>query len=219
MRKLFLYSFLFVVLCFLIPFIFAKKFEPTEVISEDKIENSTNKENTNLKASNFSKIRLLHNNTNEIEEVKLEEYLCNVVSAEIPASFEIEAIKAQAIVARTYTIYTILNNKNKHENADICDSPNCCQAWISYEERINKWSEDKKEEFWNKIEQAVNDTMGKVISYNGEIINAVYHANSGGVTEIASMVWSGKDYPYLQSVETARRRWIYTIFIRSTIFI
>ena len=61
-------------------------------------------------------------------------------------------------------------------------------------------------EYWNRIVEAVNSTIGKVIMYDGKVINAVYHANSGGITEIASGVWSGGDYPYLQSVETFRRR-------------
>ena len=69
-----------------------------------------------------------------------------------------------------------------------------------------KWEENVKEEYWNKIVEAVNTTIGEIVTYNGEIINAFYHANSGGKTEIASGVWGGKDYPYLQSVETVRRR-------------
>ena len=77
----------------------------------------------------YGTIKLLHADTNEVEEVALDTYLCNVVSAEMPVDFEKEALKAQAIVARTYTIYKI-NNK-KHDNADICDDSTCCQAWIS----------------------------------------------------------------------------------------
>ena len=100
----------------------------------------------------------------------------------MPASFEQEALKAQAIVARTYTIYKI-NNK-KHDNADICDSSLCCQAWISKEDRLSKWDEDQRQNYWEKISNAVNSTKGKIITYNNAPINAFFHANSGGTTEV-----------------------------------
>ena len=67
----------------------------------------------------------------QIEEMKMDEYLLGVVSAEMPADFEEEALKAQAVVARTYTVYKIEHNQSKHGEADICDNSACCQAWIS----------------------------------------------------------------------------------------
>ena len=132
----------------------------------------------------------------------LDEYLLGVVSSEMPATFELEALKAQAVVARTYTLYTIKNGK-KHENADICDDSNCCQAWISKEDRMARWDEGVREENWNKIVKAVNETKGKMIVYEGEVIDAFFHSNSGGITESPKEVWGGTNYPYLQSVETA----------------
>ena len=136
-----------------------------------------------------------------MENVNIEEYLCNVVSAEMPASFETEALKAQAIVARTYTMFK-LNNK-KHDNADICDNSACCQAWISKEDRLAKWEESKRDEYWQKICSVVQQTKGQVIMYNNEPINAFFHSNSGGTTEIPVNVWGGTNYPYLQVVETS----------------
>ena len=79
-----------------------------------------------------------------IEKINLDEYLYGCVASEMPASFDIEALKAQSVVARTYTIYQMKNSK-KHENADICDSPFCCQAWISKEDRFAKWNEEDRE--------------------------------------------------------------------------
>lgn len=149
----------------------------------------------------FAKIRLLHKKNNEIEEVDLDEYLCNVVSAEMPADYEKEALKAQAIVARTYTIYKAKNPK--HENSDICDDSTCCQAWISKEDRFSRWQEDKRENNWEKIRQAVKETQGKIITYNNEPINAFFHSNSGGTTEVPVNVWGGSNYPYLQVVQTS----------------
>ena len=151
----------------------------------------------------FEKIKLLHVQTGAIEEIPLDEYLYGVVSAEMPADFEIEALKAQAIVARTYTIYKIMQNQNKHENAHICDDASCCQAWITKEERMEKWDEDKRENNWNKIIFAVNETKGKIITYEGTPINAFFHSNSGGATEPPINVWGGSNYPYLQTVETS----------------
>lgn len=121
----------------------------------------------------------------------------------MPASFEEEALKAQSIVARTYTIYKIIHNGGKHEGADICDDSNCCQAWISKEDRLSKWDENERESNWNKIVKAVNETKGKIITYNGEPINAFFHSNSGGSTEAPINVWGGTGYPYLQTVETS----------------
>ena len=120
----------------------------------------------------------------------------------MPVDFELEALKAQAIVARTYTIYKIIESR-KHEDADICDKSTCCQAWISKEDRLKKWDENKRISNWNKILQAVNQTAGRIITYEGKPINAFFHSNSGGKTEVPFYVWGGTEYPYLQVVETS----------------
>lgn len=171
----------------------------------DKKEDDKVKE-VELKKYNYkehSTIKLLHKETNEIEELPLDQYLLGVVSAEMPASFEMEALNAQAVVARTYTLYSISHNQGKHEGADICDNSACCQAWISKENRLEKWDEENRNEYWNKIVNAVNNTEGKIITYNGEVIDAFFHSNSGGKTEVPVNVWGGTNYPYLQSVQTS----------------
>lgn len=152
--------------------------------------------------SKYKTIKLLHKKDSNVEELNLDEYIANVVSAEMPVNFDIEALKAQAIVARTYTIYKITTSK-KHNEADICDDSTCCQAWISKENRFKKWEESKRNDNWNKIIQAVNDTKGKIITYNNKPINAFFHSNSGGKTEVPFYVWGGSGYPYLQTVETS----------------
>ena len=169
---------------------------------EQTTENQTEISNKNTyNYSKYGTISLLHKKTGEVERVKLDEYLCNVVSAEMPATFEQEALKAQAIVARTYTIYKILNKK--HDNADICDDSTCCQAWISKDDRLAKWEENQRESNWQKICSAVNETSGKIITYENKPIDAFFHSNSGGITEVPVNVWGGTGYPYLQSVETS----------------
>ena len=179
----------------------------TEHIEEEQTvansENEIEKEQTEYQYKQYGTIKLLHAETGQIEELKIDEYLYGVVSSEMPASFEVEALKAQAVVARTYTIYQTKYNSAKHENADMCDQYTCCQAWISKQDRLTKWEAEEAEGYWNKIVEAVNSTQGKIVAYNGQPINAFFHANSGGVTESSLNIWGGIDYPYLKSVETA----------------
>lgn len=200
MKKFLLYFLAFIFICFLMPALLTKRDKP---VNAEETQKTTNEiEMNEYKYKNYGMIKLLHKNTNEVEEVALDEYLCHVVSAEMPADFELEALKAQAVVARTYTIYKVENKK--HDNADICDDSTCCQAWISKEDRFNKWEESKKESNWKKIEQCVNETRGKIITYQNSPINAFFHSNSGGTTELPVNVWGGgSDLPYLQVVETA----------------
>lgn len=207
MKKIILIVLLIILATFIIPIIFTNKFAMQEVNSNlikevNNIEIVT--ENSSKYAYNkYGKVKLLHIKDNTIEELDIDEYLLGVVSAEMPADFEEEALKAQAVVARTYTIYMIEHNKGKHENADICDDSSCCQAWISKGDRLSRWDEEKRDNNWKKIERAVYSTAGKVATYNGDVIDAFFHSNSGGKTEEVSNVWGGTDLPYLQSVETS----------------
>ena len=201
MKKVFIYFFIFLLIFFLLPAFLTKKNVEAKVINNDESKKKETEEVQEYNYKTYGTIKLLHAKTNEIEEVPIDTYLCNVVSAEMPADFEKEALKAQAIVARTYTIYKIQNKK--HENADICDDSTCCQAWISKEDRMNKWDENVRESNWKKIEECVYETKGKIITYEGKPINAFFHSNSGGKTEIPVNVWGGTGYPYLQVVETA----------------
>ena len=205
MKKFIIYLIGFIFICFILPAFFTKgSVKITSAKEEIEKNQSTNQEkiqNIEYDYKKYGTIKLLHNKTGEVEEVNIDEYLYHVVSAEMPVDYEIEALKAQALVARTYTIYQIGNKK--HENADICDDSNCCQAWVSKEDRFARWEEGKQEENWLKIQEAVNATKGKIITYNNQPINAFFHANSGGKTEIPVNVWGGTGYPYLQVVETS----------------
>ena len=200
MKKIITWILLIILIAFILPAMLTKKFSFIETSEGEIIENT--EENEEYTYNEYGTVRLLHSKTGEVEEINIDEYLLGVVSSEMPASYNEEALKAQAVVARTYTVYLIKNN-GKHENADICDDSTCCQAWISKEDRLARWDEDKREEYWNKIENAVNSTRGEAITYEGEIIKAFFHSNSGGKTENVSVVWGGTDLPYLTSVETA----------------
>lgn len=200
---------LLILISFLIPIIFTRKFEDNKQTSStsehinNKEENTQKVDETSYDYKKYNIVKVLHTKNNNVEEMKLDEYLYGVVSAEMPVSFEKEALKAQSIVARTYTIYKIIHNGGKHGEADICDDSSCCQAWISKQDRLSKWEELERESNWNKIMQAVNETKGKIITYKGEPINAFFHSNSGGSTEAPINVWGGSGYPYLQTVETS----------------
>ncbi len=199
-----IYLFVLILLCFAIPIIFTSppKQQANASANETKQEQKNNIPKVTYDYKKYTKIKLYHTSTKKIEELPIDEYLYGVVSAEMPASFEEEALKAQAVVARTYTLYKIVNNNKKHREADICDSSTCCQAWISKENRLARWDEKNREEYWNKIVSAVNNTQGKMITYEGKPINAFFHANSGGATEAPASVWGGTGYPYLQTVTT-----------------
>ena len=202
MKNIFFYILGFIFLCFLIPIVFTKvpKRETASLTNISK--NEVTEPETPKVTTKYAKVKLLHSKSGEVEEMSMEEYLVGVVSAEMPANFVLEALKAQAVVARTYTAYKMFKG-GKHDNANICDDSKCCQAWISKEDRFEKWNEADRENNWSKITTAVNETKGKIITYNGEPINAFFHSNSGGTTETVSNVWGGTDYPYLQSVETS----------------
>lgn len=206
MKKLCIYFFLFIFICFLLPALLTKRDLKTSSVSINESDKTDIKQDESINNQNeynyknYANIKLLHKGTGEVEELPIDTYLYNVVSAEMPVDFEIEALKAQAVVARTYTIYKIQNKK--HDNIDICDDSSCCQAWVSKETRFSRWEEDKRESNWKKIEQCVNETKGKIITYEGKPINAFFHASSGGITELPVNVWGGSGLPYLQVVET-----------------
>ena len=130
-----------------------------------------------------------------VMRLPLNEYLTGVVLAEMPVSFETEALKAQSVVARTYTIRAS-QKISKHTEADVCVQSECCQAYISPESFLDKGG--KKEDI-NRIYQIVQSTDAEVLTYEGDLIEATYFSCSGGYTEDAVAVW-GTDVPYLQSV-------------------
>lgn len=204
MKKTVYYFIAILFLCFILPALLTNT--KTKQSSNDEIVNNEDNSMINAKENGYTYnkygvIKLLHKKTNEVEEVEIDKYLCNVVAAEMPVDFEKEALKAQAIVARTYTIYKI--NNRKHDNADICDDSTCCQAWVDKEERFKRWESDVENK-WNKIEQCVDETKGKIITYQNQPINAFFHSNSGGKTELPTDVWGGNSsIPYLQVIETA----------------
>ena len=123
--------------------------------------------------------------------IPLESYVLGVIAAEMPASYELEALKAQAIASRTYALYnkdTELTSTVKH------------QVFHTQSQRAEKWQDDYTT-YEEKLSRAVNETAGQVITYNDDLISAMFHAASNGQTESA-LNFSGHDIPYLQSVSS-----------------
>lgn len=134
-----------------------------------------------------------------------EEYIKGVVSAEMPVSFNIEALKAQAIAARTFAYANMIKNGGsgceKHKGADVCSSVHC-QAYMTKEERFKNWDASSALKNWEKISQAVDETKGMVLIYNNQLARHIkYHSTSGGKTENSINVF-GYQEPYLVSVES-----------------
>ncbi len=136
-----------------------------------------------------------------VEEMALEEYLWGVVAAEMPAAFQPEALKAQAVAARSYTRWQMAHPDGRHPQAQVCTDYACCQAWMSREERLELWPEDSREEYAERITRAVQETAGETLDYQGECALTVFHASSAGQTRSARQVW-GQDIPYLVSVDS-----------------
>ena len=132
-------------------------------------------------------------------EYSLEDYLFGVVSAEMPALYEEEALKAQAVAA--YTYYLVRKEGNAEKEYDITDDYSVDQAFISPEKARAKWGDDASK-YEAKIREAVRSVLGKRVTYQGKNATTLYHAISYGTTEAAFEVWEG-DYPYLVSVDSS----------------
>lgn len=170
-----------------------------------KKENKEKEENEEINFESNETIKLYRTKKDEIEDINLNYYLLCVVASEIPFKYEIEAIKAQAIVARTY-LYNKIEN-NLEEKGNVCDSYSHCQAFNDIEDLKVTWknkgfSDEEINDGINKIKEAIVQTDGQVITYNQKIINAFFHASSPKKTEDASAIWGREDIPYLKSVES-----------------
>lgn len=148
----------------------------------------------------FSKntlVRVYRTSTKKIESVPLEEYVMGVVAGEMPASFNQEALKAQAVAARSYIMYKIINSKNK--KYDVVDTV-LNQVYLDDGNLKDKWG-DKYNEYKNKISLAVKDTAYEYITYEGKVADALFFSTSGGYTENSQDVFVSKVH-YLQSVKS-----------------
>ena len=140
---------------------------------------------------------LVRNEDGEVEEMDLDAYIVGVVLAEMPASFESESKKAQAVAARTFALRAKMTG-GKHGDGTVCVSSGCCQAYTTVEDYYGRGG---KSENVTSAEEAVLATSGQVLTYENELIQATYFSCSGGSTEDAVAVW-GSDVPYLRAKES-----------------
>lgn len=191
------------IILFISPFIALISSQPEK---EQAPENETNenisvthRETANNSEDDENTITVFMTESSEIMKMEMKDYIIGVVAAEVPASYETEAIKAQAIVAMTYAEYR-KKHPDKSISADISDDSSKHQGYMSDDDMKEKWG-DAYESYRTKIEDAVDSVTGSVILYENEPIMAAYHAISGGKTESAENIW-GEDIPYLQSVDS-----------------
>ena len=135
----------------------------------------------------------------ELRETTMADYLIGVVAAEMPASFEPEALKAQAVAARTYILDRAAHPVEAHRDAAVCSDPGCCCAHVTDDEMRENWGRDYRKNL-RRIRTAVRETDGQVLTYEGAPIRAVFHSSSGGQTEASAALWGA--VPYLVSVSS-----------------
>lgn len=145
-------------------------------------------------------VKVYMQQTQEITEVELDEYLLGVLAAEMPATYHEEALKAQAVAAYTYLLNKRQNLDKTLGGADLSNNSATHQGYLTPEERQEKWG-DKTSTYEKKIKNAIEEVSGKVIAYDGKPIIAAFHAINSGVTQSAETVWGG-EVPYLKSVNS-----------------
>lgn len=210
MKKIFVGVLIFMVILYAMPIV-------TVGMQEQKLKNDIfytqteqkkdihpSKQEDDNRALGYDKkteVMVLLNGT--VETMSVYEYLIGVVAAEMPASFPVEALKAQAVAARSYMLYKIdaLQNDSTHNGAQLCDDFNHCTAFYDVAAEGQRLWGDDFDLYYEKIKSAVESTDGIVAMSDGEVIAAVFHSASGGYTESAENVW-GNSYSYLVSVPT-----------------
>lgn len=183
-RKIIVFFIVFI--CLLISYIHKKENSSIENIKNEQIKNES--------VNETRKVNLLYED--EIIDLELENYIIGVVSCEMPASFEEEALKAMAVASRTYALYKMKKN-NKYD----LKSTTSDQCYITESDMKKKWGDDY-DKYYSKIKNAVNDTSGEYMTYNDEVIIAFYFSISNGYTENCENVFSQK-LDYLVSVESS----------------
>ena len=179
MKKLIIVALLVVI----IPFLFVKIFVKTDEIKFKYVTNNI--------------IRVKDEKTGIINEVPFEDYIKGVVAGEMPATFELEALKAQAVASRSYAMYQMTATKDKEY--DVLNTT-ANQVYLTDQELKENWKEEYPEKI-NKIKEAIAETSGEYLTYEGKVINAMFFSTSVGATENSEEVFVSA-LPYLRSVDS-----------------
>lgn len=191
MKKIFYTGIIITAVMLLLPLSVIKDSE--NILSVSAVQNIPKE--TVTPAENF---KVCFSEDGKVHEMSAQDYIFGVVAAEMPALYETEALKAQAVAA--YTFACCRKQENKEKSYDITTDPNCDQSYITKEKAREKWG-SKADEYEKKIKNAVKEVSDLMIIYKGEPIVAVYHAVSSGKTESCADIW-GNDLPYLVSVSS-----------------
>lgn len=199
MKKMLVLFFMYAFIILFIPYILVLALKDTPHTA-----NETDSAKT-LAKEPIETISVYRSDTGEIADMPFGEYLKGVVAAEMPASFNEEALKAQAVAARSYTLTRMQGYKRdgtpaEHNGAMTCTNPAHCKAWLPDETLRDQWKAEY-DTYKNKISDCVDATVGVVMTYEGSLVNAVFHSTSSGATESAKDVWGGS-VPYLVSVQS-----------------
>ncbi|WP_234122307.1 stage II sporulation protein D [Clostridium hydrogenum] len=208
---------IFMCLCICLLFIFTVsilvggvgegKLSIKSLIKDDVLKYDTKSSDLDLnsKGENNSTINVYISGKKEIINMGLEDYVRGVVCGEMEAEFNIEALKAQAVAARTFAVAHMEKFGGKKykgaHGADVTDNVEC-QVYMDKELRLSEWPSKFREEYWNKVTEAVKETRGEVLTYNDKLVmEPLYFAISSGETEDASEVLN-ENTGYLKSVES-----------------
>ncbi|WP_379129925.1 stage II sporulation protein D [Paenibacillus sp. sgz500958] len=164
-------------------------------------------------------IRVYLSHSRQIESLPLEDYVTGVVAAEMPADFELEALKAQAVAARTFILRRLVAGDTSGipvPGADVTDTVSH-QAYVSKAELEREWEHGGKSAELAKLRRAVLETRGVVMTYKGQPITASFFSASGGYTENSEEYWSA-EVPYLRSVASPWEKEIDPKFAVTTTF-
>ncbi len=156
-------------------------------------------------------VSVLDKKTGEILEMELEDYIACVVAAEMPYTFNSEALKAQAVAARSYCLYKIVNGSG-HDGADVCTDYSHCASFITEESLTEKYGKTTAGKIVKKVGEAVRATAGQILLYKGKPALALFHSRSYQYTESSKNVWGG-DLPYLVPVSTPEEDSVSTVTV------
>lgn len=192
------------IIVLLIPSILVVSFSENKGNEELDLKIDKNNVMANEAANQAVEVSVYRTSLKEIENVSFEEYVVGVVASEMPATFELEALKAQALAARTFLVNKMVApDSSKDEellrvNADISDNPENYQVYKNKAELAKQWGENYQSNI-TKIQEAVHATQGQILTYEGKPIDPSFHSTSNGYTENSEDYWE-HSYPYLRSV-------------------
>jgi stage II sporulation protein D len=154
---------------------------------------------------NSKTVKVYDYKNDRVFDMDFEEYLVGVLIGEMPASYEIEALKAQTVAARSYILdkmktFEKYGAPSEHKGAQICTNPSHCKAWMSISDAESNWGIDWTKKYLGKLKRAVAETKGEYMTCNGDIVKAFFFSISHGSTENSRDVWGGENYSYLRPV-------------------